>query len=94
MQGGVLLGLFRAVGPSWNQLVSLYSGCGLIIKGCVLMNRYNCNRYNESDAKVARDSQQVQAHLHMYLPNEMFEVFIYRTRELHWNDICFIVIVT
>ena len=45
----------RTVGTTRNKLVSCC--CLLFIIVVVVIVRYNCNRYNESDAKSARDAQ-------------------------------------
>ena len=69
LQGRVLLGLPGPVGATWVCLVSqemhmtlheMNSSHGIcFVDPWVLIHRYNCNRYNEDDAKAARDAQEV-----------------------------------
>ena len=71
MQGGVLLGVSWPMGTAWYQLVrwSNYIGSRQLVWlgrlthslhiNCIVYTRYKCNRFNESDAQLARTAQQV-----------------------------------
>ena len=60
LQDGILLGLSGPLGASWNIVASAKS-CfvqGLLLFCLLPFSRYNCNRYDEDEARAARDSQE------------------------------------